>query len=115
MAYSRVFGPKQFAGSGFVRWLTLQGEGQIMLFLKHWQARDNAGRLLRIALAWVQYQSGRGTPILDDVHTSIPYLESRWIPSLRRFLAQIDARFVLDKTYVAPIQREHDEYLMTRI
>jgi hypothetical protein len=86
-----------------------------MLFLKHWRARDDAGRLLRIALAWVQYQSGRGTPILDDVHYTIPYLESRWIPSLRRSLAQIDARFMLDKTYVAPIQREQDEYLMTHI
>jgi hypothetical protein len=110
-----VFGPKQFVGSGFVRWLTLQGEGQIMLFLKHWHARDDAGRLLQISLAWVQYQSGRGTPILEDVHTPIPYLEARWILSLRRFLSQIDARFMLDKNYVAPLQRKHDEYLMTRI
>jgi hypothetical protein len=100
MAYIIVFGPIQFAGSGFVRWLTLQGEGQIMLFLKHWRARDDAGLLLRIALGWVQYQSGRGIPILEDVHSRIPYLESRWNPSLRQFLAcPLHARQRLRRLY----------------
>jgi hypothetical protein len=68
-----------------------------------------------VAVAWVQYQSGLDTPILEDLHTPLPYFEARWIPSLRSFLAHIDAKLVLDKTYIAPIQREHDEYLMRRI
>jgi hypothetical protein len=86
-----------------------------MLFMKHWRAHDDGGRLLRIALAWVQYQAGVGTPILDDVHPPIPFLEARWLPSLRLFLSQIDARIMLDKHYIAPLQREYDEYLMPRI
>jgi hypothetical protein len=74
--YSIIFGPKQFAGSGFVQWLKMLGEGQVMMIIKHWRAHDDAGRLLRLALSWVQYQSGRGTPILDDVHALMPYLEA---------------------------------------
>jgi hypothetical protein len=59
-----------------------------MLFLKHWRANDAAGRLLRIAVAWVQYQSGVGLPIFANPELHIPYLESRWLPSLRQFLVQ---------------------------
>jgi hypothetical protein len=51
--YSIIFGPKCLGGAGFIRWFTLQGEGQIMLFIKHWRAQDEVGRLLRIAVAWV--------------------------------------------------------------
>ena len=111
MAYSIVFGPKQLAGAGFIRWTTLQGEGQIMLFLKHWRTYDDVGRLLRVAVAWVQYQSGMDVSILSDVTTPLPYLEARWIPSLRRFLAQINAHITLDRSYIAPLQCVNDEYV----
>jgi hypothetical protein len=86
-----------------------------MLFLKHWHCDKDAGRLLHVAVAWVQYQSGLDTPILEDVHMPLPYLEARWILSLRSFLAHVDAKLVLDKTYIALIQRQHDEYLMRHI
>jgi hypothetical protein len=114
-AYSILFGPKVLGGAGFIRWSTLQGEGQLMLFLKHWRANDDAGRLLRVAVAWVQYQSGVGFPIFAHPATNIPYLESRWLPSLRRFLATIQGKLILDRTYIAPMQRENDEYIMTRV
>jgi exonuclease III len=114
-SYSILFGPRKFGGGGFIRWYVLQGEGQILLFIKHWRCDEDAGRLLRIAVAWVQYQSGLDTPIFEDVHTPLPYLEARWLPSLRLFLAFIDAKLVLDKPYIAPLQRHNDEYLMRRI
>jgi hypothetical protein len=114
-AYSILFGPKFLGGAGFLRWLTLQGEGQILLFIKHWRAYDDAGRLLRVAVAWVQYQSGVGIPIFENPHLHLPYLESRWLPSMRAFLSQINGQLILDKTYVAPLQREQDEYIMSRV
>jgi hypothetical protein len=114
-AYSILFGPKSLGGAGFIRWFTLQGEGQVMLFLKHWRANDTAGRLLRIAVAWVQYQSGVGIPIFANPELHIPYLESRWLPSLRQFLAHIHGQLLLDKTYIAPLQCTNDEYIMTRV
>ena len=30
------YAPLSYAGCGFVRWSTMQGEGQVTLFLKHW-------------------------------------------------------------------------------
>jgi hypothetical protein len=108
-AYIILFGPKFLGGAGFIRWFTLQGEGQLMLFLKHWRASDDAGRLLRIAVAWVQYQYGVGLPILAHPKLHLPYMESHWLPSLRRFLAHIRGQLILDKTYIAPLQRDNDE------
>jgi hypothetical protein len=101
-AYIILFGPKFLGGAGFIRWLTLQSKGQLLLFIKHWRAADDAGRLLRVAVAWVQYQSGVCTPLFEDPHLHVPYLESRWLPSMRSFLAQINGQLILDKTYVAP-------------
>jgi hypothetical protein len=31
-----LYGPTDYCGGGFIRWRWLQGEGQIMHFLKHW-------------------------------------------------------------------------------
>jgi hypothetical protein len=114
-AYSILCGPKFLGGAGFIRWSTLQREGQLMPFLKHWRANDDAGWLLRIAVAWVQYQSGVGLPIFANPELHILYLESRWLASLRRFLATIQGQLVLDKSYIAPLQRENDEYIVTRV
>jgi hypothetical protein len=111
--YSILFGPRKFGGGGFIRWYVIQGEAQILLFLKHWRCDKVAGRLLHVAVAWVQYQSGLDTLIVNDV--PLPYLEARWIPSPHSFLAYIDAKLVLDNTYITPIQRQHHEYLMRRI
>jgi hypothetical protein len=113
--FSILFGPRKLGGGDFIRWYEIQGEGPIMLFLKHWRCNEDDDRLLRVALACVQYQSGLDTPILEDVHTPLPYLESRWIPALWLFLSHIDAKLVLDSTYIAPHQRELNEYLMRRI
>jgi hypothetical protein len=113
--YSILFRPKFLGGAGFIRWFTLQGEGQLMLFIKHWRASDNAGRLLRIVVAWVQYQSGVGLPIFAYPELHLPYLESRWLPSIRRFLAHIKGQLILDKTFIAPLQRDNDEYIMSRV
>jgi hypothetical protein len=117
-AYAILFGPKCLGGEGgvFIRWFTLQGEGQLILFIKHWRVQDAAGHLLPIVVAWVQYQSGVGTPIFSDPHLHLPYLESQsWLPLLQQFLAQINGKLLLDKTYVAPMQRSNDKYIMTRV
>jgi hypothetical protein len=47
--------------------------------------------------------------------TPLLYLEARWLPSLHDFLAHIGARFILDQTYIAPCQREHDRYVIQQV
>jgi hypothetical protein len=110
-----LYGPRSLGGQGFIRWYTLQGEGQIQLFIKFWRTQSQASTLLRVALAWVQYQSGRSLPILTDVHTTLPYLTARWIPALRTFLATIDGQIELDRNYIPALQRHGDEHIMDKV
>ena len=63
-------------------------------------------------MSWFQQQVGTSAPILEDVHTPLPHLESKWIASLRLFLSTIDASIRLDKADVKPLQRAHDFYIM---
>jgi hypothetical protein len=95
---------------------TMQGEGQIMQFLKFWRTKTDTGKLLQVAVAWLQLHTGVGFSLLDNVTTVIPHLATRWLPSLQRtFLASINGTIQLDQTYVPPIQRVHDEYIMDTI
>ena len=95
-----LHGPTHLAGSGFLSLYTIQGEGQISMFLKFWRTQTPTSILLRTALAWTQYQSGTGTPLLTDVHPELPHLEPRWLPSLRNFLSSINATIELDTNYI---------------
>jgi hypothetical protein len=77
-----LHGPTHLADAGFLSLCTLQGEGQICVFLKFWRTHTPTSILLRTALAWTQYQSGISSPILSDVDADLPHLEPRFIPSL---------------------------------
>jgi hypothetical protein len=84
--YAILYAPMSFAGGGFVHWYTLQGEGQIQQFLKHWRTDTMISRMLRIDLAWSQWQSGLSRPIINATATPLPHLECCWLRSLRNFL-----------------------------
>jgi hypothetical protein len=60
------YAPTHHAGCGFVRWQTLQGEGQIHLFMKHLRTDTIISQVLRIAISWCQWQSGLSTSILGN-------------------------------------------------
>ena len=44
-----IYGPKSLAGAGFVDLYTIQGTGQIKMFLKFWRTTCQASRLLKVA------------------------------------------------------------------
>ncbi|KAI2495887.1 hypothetical protein MHU86_18628 [Fragilaria crotonensis] len=100
-----IFGPLELAGANFRHLYHQQGLGQIKLFLTHWQSKTQTGKLLRIALKWFQQAVGTSTSILEDVNLLLPHLESKWIKSLRDFLASINASMHLDKPGIPVIQR----------
>ena len=110
-----LFGPRSLAGAGFIPLYLVQGEGQILQFLKFWRTDTPTSRLLRVAVSWFQYQSGLGKPILTHVHQHLPHIESRWLPSLRGFLSRIKATIELDTPYIPPLQRQHDLYIMESV
>ena len=110
-----LYGPIELGGANFRHLYVEQGIGQVELFLKHWRLNSTAGKLLRIAVGWFQVQVGTSTSFLEDVHTSLPHLESKWLLSLREFLASIDAFLQLDKTGIPTVQRTHDAHIMDSI
>jgi len=81
------FCPKSYGGCGMIPWKVLQGEGQIMLFIKHWRTDTIISKMLRMTIAWAQWIAGISSPILHDTKTPLPHLEARWTASLRRSLA----------------------------
>lgn len=112
MALAVRYGPRQLGGAGFVQLETMQGEGQVLNFLKMIRTDCAISKLARCALSWGQLQAGIGTPILMTPSISLPHYEQRFIASMRDFLASIGAQLEVDCSFVPPLQREHDFYLM---
>jgi hypothetical protein len=59
--------------------------------------------------------AGTARSILIDVHTPMSHLESKWIASLRNYLAAIDATLGVDDPGILPLQRENGSYIMDHI
>ena len=110
-----LYGPMELGGASFRHLYVEQGIGQIKLFLRSWRSGSVAGRLLRIAVGWFQAQAGTSVCFLENVATELPHPESKWIASLRSFLASIEASLQLDVTGVSAIQRQHDFHIMDGI
>lgn len=107
-----LYGPTYLGGAGFIPWLTLQGEGQVMNFLQHWRGNSKTTSLLRISLSWAQYQAGMEASILEDVGRPLPTVEAEWLISMRWFLDEAESTLEVDKTFSYPIQRQNDRHLM---
>jgi hypothetical protein len=110
-----VFAPIRYGGCGFTVLYTLQGEGQILAFLKHWRTNSDAGRLLCISVAWTQLHLGVSFGFLADTATPLPHMPGQWLKSLRMFLARLKGSLELDELYLPPIQEENDTYIMDAI
>eukprot|EP00980_Cylindrotheca_fusiformis_P016559 scaffold4965_cov87-Cylindrotheca_fusiformis.AAC.1 len=107
------YGPPSLGGLGLVRLETIQGVGQILNFIKHWRSYSYIGSLLRCTLAWAQINAGVSAPLLMIPSLRLAHFESKFIQSLRNYLAAIDATIEVDTPpFVPPCQRENDVYLM---
>lgn len=91
-----LLAPISHAGGGFLPWYLLQGEGQITHFVKHRRTNSLVSRTLKIAVKWAQWQAGTPISIFEDTTSPIPYLECRWLRSLREFLGFINAKIYVD-------------------
>jgi exonuclease III len=110
-----LFGPLCYGGASFRHLYVQQGVGQVTSFIKHWRNNTVVGKLMRCAVAWTQLTAGTSWSILHNVKPALPQLESKWLASLRNFLATIQARLEVDAPGIPPIQREHDFHLMDKI
>ena len=110
-----LFGPTKYNGGGFRPLSTEQGVGQLQFFVKNWTNDLELGKLLRIAVAWAQINTGVSYPIFDNVNPSLPHFESKWLNSVRQFLRLIQGRLRLAETFLPEIQRVNDTFIMDHI
>eukprot|EP00957_Ditylum_brightwellii_P133350 10167068-Ditylum_brightwellii.AAC.2 len=84
-------GPFKVGGSAFTTRPNVQGIEQVKNFCWHPQSHSNTNKSLRIVCSWAQHQTGWHTSIFDDVKTPLPHFESRWLKSMQKYLAKIEA------------------------
>ena len=82
------------------------------MFVRHWRKTSITCKLLRISVSWFQAQVGVSFSILEQVHSPVPHLGSKWLSSLRSFLKRINAKLRLDTQYLPELQRLHDACIM---
>jgi hypothetical protein len=112
-----LYGPTLYGCPQFTNIYTTQSCQQLQMFIKHWRTDRQPGRMLRICMAWWQLIAGTSTPILETPSTKLPHFdsESKFIASIRQYLASIRAHLTLDQTYIPELQREGDEHIMDRV
>ncbi len=71
--------------------------------------------LRKCTMARLHLSVGMLYSVLEQVSAPLPHLESKWIHSLRDFLASISVSLHLDDPCVPLLRREHDQYLMDMI
>ena len=106
-------GPKELGGGGFLPLTVVAGVGYVLHFLKHWRSpEEDASKIVRIVMAWTQYQAGVSYPILEYPEKELPYVQGRYIPAVRKYLNEVDATVELEQTYVQQKLRVNDVNIM---
>ena len=111
-----IFGSTRYGGANFRHLYTMQGAGQLQVFLRFWRLPSTqAGQLLRISVAWLQVATGVSFSVFQDVSTSITYSDSLWLMSIREYLNTIGGQMELSPNYVPRMARENDSFIMDLI
>jgi hypothetical protein len=106
------YGPIVFGGAGFHHLYQKQSHQQIEYFMRHWRKCTEVGKMLECTLAWAQLNVGVSFPILEYTLLDLPHLESKWIASIRVYLASIRAGLQLDRPGLPALQRQGDSFIM---
>ena len=107
------YGPIHLGGATFYELYDQQGIEQVTAFLRHWRSGSTIGKLFRVLLSWTNYNVGIiSQSVLADVSTPLPHFEAKWLGSLRSYLNHVRAWIDVDDAGIAPLEREHDNYIM---
>ena len=107
-----LYGPIEYGGANFRLLSVSQGIQQTQYFLRHWRMDSTVGRLLKCTLSWLQLSVGMSFSVLARPEIALPHIESKWVTSLRSFLASIHASILLDDPLIPELQREGNQYIM---
>ena len=111
-----IFGSTTYGGANFRHLYSIQGAGQVQMFLKYWRTPNTQiGQLLRICVAWFQLSAGVSYPVFEEVNLSLDYTDSLWLLSMREFLKTVRGSITLQPTYVPELERQHDTFIMDAV
>ena len=77
--------------------------------------KPDTSKLILIMLACYQHVSGLGSSILEQHQHKVNYINSCWLNDFVRLLKKYDVEIKLRTTYIQPLQRENNSFLMDRI
>ena len=77
--------------------------------------KPDTSKLILAMLAWYQHVLDLGSPILEQHQHKVNYINSCWLNDFVRLLKKYDVEIKLRTTYIQPLQRENDSFLMDRI
>jgi hypothetical protein len=95
---------KHFVATRMEKWKNCESPITLSLVLAIGLDRS----VLKSTIGWAQLSAGVLEPILAHPSLKLPHLEGRLIPSIRRFLHQINGAFEIEQPFMPAIQR-HDE------
>ena len=108
-----VYGPAEYGGLALRDLSVEKSVSQIYLFLACVRSQGVASKLALIAVSWGQFLAGISKPILQHVDIRLPHMEPMvWVPQVRNFLSSVKCTVELATTFVPPLQRHGDSFLM---
>ena len=84
-------------------------------FLVYQQTNTPAAKLLYIDLSWCQYSIRTSWSSFQNINTTLPHMEAKWLPFFHDFLHSINATLNFDHTFVLSIPQEKDVHLMDMV
>ena len=107
--------PSPWGGVGLRSLYGEQSVATIQLALRSLRSDTNPGKALTINLSWAQAYSGLSQPLWENPHAICPPVPEPWVMGIRKVLAKIDGKIILENKSIWSPQRENDWYIMDRV
>jgi len=113
IARSVVFGSIRFGGLGIKSLYSIQGFGQLTLFVGHGRCSDKTSKLLLISLSYLQLAVGSSVNVLAlPPHKYVQWVDHCWLLSFWMFLHKLKLQVSATSQWLPPLLRNHDKNLM---
>lgn len=89
-----------------------QGVACVLLFMRHVYNDTETGKMLLIALKYLQMEAGTEAQILRDTVTPLGYITQCWLTVMRNFMGQHQMNLQLTNSWNFFLSRANDAFLM---
>jgi hypothetical protein len=112
-ARSIVFSPIRFGGLGIKSLYSIQGLGQLNLFVGHGRSKDKTSKLLLISLSYLQLAVGSSVNVFHLSPKNYGrWVDSCWLVSFWTFITKLKLQVSVADQWIPSLTRAHDKNLM---